>query len=144
MLTGQRSRSEKNRKRPPVKPLILFVGGIFVEQRDVLVRDCSCLFNVGDIGPLCQLDSPLNLACPDFYCCCPTHVYLSVLLRLFGWMLRQHPWMVTTVVIATGQPDHLITQGTPRRCPRIGVTLSPSFHCFGVVFMSPIIHILSA
>jgi hypothetical protein len=58
------------------------------------------------------------------------HVYPSMLLRLFGWMLRQHPWTVTTVVNATGQPDHLMTQGTPRRCPRIGVTLSPSFHCF--------------
>ena len=73
-LTGQRSRSDKNLLRPVVKPLILFVGGILVEQRDVLVFDCSGFVNVGDIGPLCQLDSPLNLLVSNSCCSCPTHV----------------------------------------------------------------------
>ena len=73
-LTGQRSRSDKNLLRPVVKPLILFVGGVIVEQCDVLVFDCSGFVNVGDIGPLCQLDGPLNLLVSNSCCSCPTHV----------------------------------------------------------------------
>ena len=79
-LTGQRSRSDKNLLRPVVKPLILFVGGVIVEQCNVLVFDCSCLVNVGDIGPLCQLDGPLNLLVSNSGCSCPTHVSLSFVL----------------------------------------------------------------
>jgi len=79
-LTGQRSRSDKNLLRPVVKPLVFFVGGVFVEQFDVLVLDCSGLVNVGDVGPLCQLDSPLDLLVSDSGCGCPTHVSLSFVL----------------------------------------------------------------